>query len=220
MLLCWFGVAAMSQLLTSQHERLQAPKPVVRYQDLFLDLLGEGRTLLARLMWFQADLYHEQEDAAGVATFKQKQVIPVLRMVTYLDPNFVDAYDVIVYDLDEGFQQRLQAIELLEEGLAYNPTSYALNLRRALLAEKESDSITAFLYARRAFDSPDADSNRLILLKLLRRCAAQMRDPVSGLEVVGLLQKLGIPDPDPELSRIWRAELQGKGVKTGSGPEG
>lgn len=220
MLLVWLGVAAMSQLLTRQHERLQAPKPVVRYQDLFLDLLGEGRTLLARLVWFQADLYHEQQDAAGVALFKQKQVIPLLRMVTYLDPNFADAYDVIVYDLDEGFQQRLLAIELLEEGLAYNPTSYALNLRRALLAEKENDSVQAFLHARRAFDSPDADSNPLILLKLLRRCAAQMRDPVSGLEVVALLQKLGIPDPDPELSRIWRAELQGKGVKTGSGPEG
>lgn len=132
---------------------MQAKKPIIRSQDLFLDLLGEGRTLLARLLWFQADLYHEQQDSVGVNVFQQKEVIPLLRMVTYLDPSFVDAYDVIAYDLDEGFGQTLQAIDLVEEGLVYNPQSYALNFHRALLAEKQRDSIAAMLYGQRAYDS-------------------------------------------------------------------
>lgn len=220
MLLCWLGVAAMSHLLLGQHQRLQAQKPIIRYQDLFLDLLGEGRTLLARLLWFQADLYHEQQDSAGVATFQQKEVIPLLRMVTYLDPSFTDAYDTIAYDLDEGFGQIRQAIEVVEEGLLYSPKSYALNLRRALLAEKQRDSMSAMLAGQRAFDSEDEDVNKFLPVKIMRRAALRMRDPWWGVQVAELLTRLRVADPDPELTRYYRDLLQGKGVKTGSGPPG
>ena len=44
MLTCWLGVAALAHLLTGQHQRYQAARPIYRAQDLFLDLLGEGRT--------------------------------------------------------------------------------------------------------------------------------------------------------------------------------
>ena len=220
MLLCWLGVAALSHLLLGQHERLQARKPIIRYQDLFLDLLGEGRTLLARLLWFQADLYHEQQDSAGVNVFRQKEVIPLLRMVTYLDPSFVDAYDVIAYDLDEGFGQTLQAIDLVEEGLVYNPQSFALNFRRALLAEKQRDAIAAMLYGQRAYDSPDADANPFLPAKIMRRASLRMRDPWWGVRVAELLLRLRVADPDPELTQHYRELLKGKGVKTGSGPPG
>ena len=220
MLFCWLGVATMSHLLLGQHERLQARKPIVRYQDLFWDLLGEGRTLLARLLWFQADLYHEQEGSTGLSVFKQKEVIPLLRMVTYLDPSFVDAYDVIAYDLEEGFGQTLQAIDLVEEGLVYNPQSYALNFRRALLAEKQRDSIGAMLYGQRAYDSPDPDTNQFLPAKIMRRASLRMRDPWWGVRVAELLLRLRVADPDPELTQYYRKLLQGKGVKRGSGPEG
>ncbi|MFN8611028.1 MAG: hypothetical protein U0931_26030 [Vulcanimicrobiota bacterium] len=220
MLTCWLGVAALAHLLTGQHQRYQAARPIYRAQDLFLDLLGEGRTLLARVLWFKADLYHEQQDTTGVDVFKQKEVIPLLRMVTYLDPSLADAYDVIAYDLDEGFGQTRAAVDLVDEGLLYNPRSYSLNFRRALLAEKQLDSIRAYLCARRAFSSPDPDTNQYLAVKLLRRATLRMRDARSGLEVVELIKGLGFPDPDPSLTQAWREELQGKGVKMGSPPPG
>ncbi len=218
LLLCWVGVAMVSHLLVGEHKRLEPRKPIIRYQDLFLDLLGEGRTLLARLVWFQADLYHEQQDSAGVDVFQQKEVIPLMRMVTYLDPSFADAYDTIAYDLDEGYGHTRQAIDLIEEGLLYSPESYALNFRRAFLADKQRDSISALLYGQRAFDSPDADTNQYLVVKIMRRAALRMRDPWWGVHVVGLLTRLRVADPDPELTRVWEQMLQGKGVKTGSGP--
>ncbi|MBN9420214.1 MAG: hypothetical protein J0I12_32490 [Candidatus Eremiobacteraeota bacterium] len=220
LLACWVGVALVSHLLVGEHRRLEPRKPIIRYQDLFLDLLGEGRTLLARLVWFQADLYHEQQDSAGVAVFQQKEVIPLLRMVTYLDPSFADAYDTIAYDLDEGFGQTRQAIDLVEEGLLYSPESYALNFRRAFLADKQRDSVSALLYGQRAYDSTDADTNQFLAAKLMRRASLRMRDPWWGIQVVDLLIRLRVPDPDAELTRIWHDMLQGKGVKTGSGPAG
>ncbi|MBS2035094.1 hypothetical protein JST97_08895 [bacterium] len=220
MLLCWLGVAAMAQVLVGQHARYQPARPIYRAQDLFLDLLGEGRTLVARVLWFKADLYHEQQDAAGVDAFQQKEVIPLLRMVTYLDPTFADAYDVIAYDLQEGYGQTRAAVDLVDEGLLYNPRSYALNFRRALLAEKQLDPIRSYIFARRAFSSPDQDANQFLTLKVLRRATLRMRDARSGLEVVELMKGMGLPDPDPELTEIWRRELQGKGVKIGSPPPG
>lgn len=220
MLLCWLVVAALAQLLVGLHAQYQPARPVYRAQDLFLDLLGEGRTLLARTLWFKADLYHEQQDAAGVDTFRQKEVIPLLRMVTYLDPTFADAYDVIAYDLQEGYGQTRAAIDLVDEGLLYNPRSYALNFRRALLAERQLNSIQSYIFARRAFTSPDPDTNLFLPLKILRRATLRMRDARSGLEVVELMKGMGLPDPDPELTEIWRKELQGKGVNIGSPPPG
>lgn len=220
MLACWLGVAGLSHVLVGRHEAYRQPQKIVRYQDLFLDALGEARTLLARLMWIQADLLHEQQESKGVDSFRQKEVIPLTRMVTYLDPTLVEAYDVIAFDLDEGFQQTRLAVDLVDEGLAYNPRSFVLNFRRALLAEKQLDSVGAYIYARRAFSSPDPETEQLLTLKILRRATLRMRDARSGLEVVELLKGLGLPDPDPELSQAWRKELQGRGVKIGSPPPG
>jgi hypothetical protein len=207
MLACWLGVAGLSHLLVGQHEAYRPTQKILRYQDLFLDALGEARTLLARLLWIRADLLHEQQDSMGIDSFKQKEVIPLTRMVTYLDPTLVEAYDVLAFDLDEGFMQTRLAIDLVDEGLAYNPRSFALNFRRALLAEKQLDSIRAYIHARRAFSSPDPETDQLLPLKVLRRATLRMRDARSGLEVVELMKAVGLPDPDPQLTQEWRAEL-------------
>lgn len=220
MLLCWLLVALLSHILVQRHAQYRLTRSVVRYQDVFLDLLGEGRTLLARILWFKADLYHEQQDAGGVNTFQQKEVIPLLRMVTYLDPTFDDAYDTIAYDLDEGFQQTLLAVDLVDEGLVYSPHSFSLNLRRALLAEKQLNSIQAYIYAREAFLSPDSNTNQNLPIKVMRRATLRMRDARSGLEVVEMMKGMGLPDPNPELTQFWSQELHGRGVKRGSSPPG
>ncbi len=57
--------AALEGPLNAEYLQMNPVKPVIRYQDVLLDLLGEGRTMLARYLWFKMDLLHEQMDMAA-----------------------------------------------------------------------------------------------------------------------------------------------------------
>jgi len=211
LLSCWLGVAGLSWHLRPQHRLLEPSQPLVRYQDVWLELLGEGRTLLARWLWFKMDLVHEEEDSRGVEVFQQKEVVPFLRMITYLDPHFVEAYDVIAYDLHRGYGQTQLAIEIVEEGLKYSPGSYHLNFRRALLALQEKDTINALEYAKRAFYAQDdPEANKLLPLKIMYRCALQQDDAHLGLAVIDHMLKMGARVPDEVQYRRWLREAQGR----------
>jgi tetratricopeptide (TPR) repeat protein len=208
LLLCWLSVAGLSWHLRAEHAKLQPVKPTVRYQDIFLDLLGEGRTLLARFLWFKVDLIHEQQEEKGVGVFQEKELIPLLRMITYLDPYLVDAYDLIAYDLYKGYKQADLAIELVDEGLKYSPNSYALNFRRAFLALQQKDMINALEFAKKAYASPDPDANRVLALKIMYHCAVQRRDARLGIVVVEHLVANGARVPDPAQLARWQAEVK------------
>ncbi len=105
--------------------------------DVMLDLFGEFRTVLARYLWFKMDLFHEVLDDEGIENSQQAEVLPLLRMISLLDPSMVDAYDNIAWDLYRGHHQVEQALEILNEGLSKNQRSFQLNFRRALILYKE-----------------------------------------------------------------------------------
>lgn len=207
-LICWIGVAGLSWRLRSEHAKLEPVRPVIRYQDIFLDLLGEGRTLLARFLWFKVDLIHEQEDEKGVEVFQQKELIPLLRMITYLDPYFVDAYDMIAYDLYKGYDQPELAIEIVDEGLKYSPQSFDLNFRRAFLALSQKDMINALEFAKKAYASEDPEANKILPLKIMYHCAVQERDARLGILVVDHLLANGAKVPDPAQLARWQQEVK------------
>lgn len=190
LLALWLSVAGLSGHLSAEYVKMNPVKPMVRYQDVLLDLLGEGRTMLARYLWFKMDTMHEQVDDQGVDTFKQKEVVPLLRMINYLDPYLTDAYDTLSYELYAGYQQTDKAIELIEEGLRYSPTSYELNFRRAFYAEKQKDYLTAFEYAKRALVADQDEIHNLYALRSLYRCALQAKDPNTGIEVIELMIRI------------------------------
>ena len=207
-LVCWVLVAGLSWHLRSEHTKMEPVRPIIRYQDIFLDLLGEGRTLLARYLWFKVDLIHEQEDQQGIGVFQQKELIPLLRMITYLDPYFVDAYDLIAYDLYKGYKKTDLAIELVDEGLKYSPDSYALNFRRAFLALYQKDMINALEYAKRAYKTTDPQANKILPLKIMYHCAVQARDARLGLLVVDHMVANGAHIPDEAQWNRWREEVK------------
>lgn len=210
LLALWVGLAAFSWPLRQAHEKMQPAKPLIRAQDVLLDLIGEGRTMLARLLWFQMDLMHEQQDESGVDTFKQKELVPLLRMITYLDPTFVDAYDTLAYELYKGFQHIDTSIELIDEGLRFNPDSFDLNWRRAFFAEKKMDWDNALLYSNRAYKLAKTDLELLATLRCLYRCAVHRNDPYLGLQVVDLMRGSGaVPAIYQRQYEKWQNELKG-----------
>lgn len=126
-------------LLPQQHERLFGlPQSLPRSRaDVLLDVLGEARTVMARMLWFKMDILHEQLDRQGIPHEKQSDLLPLLRMITLLDHRLEDAYDIIVADLARGHGRNQEAREILEEGLRYNPRSVLLLRTKAMMLFKE-----------------------------------------------------------------------------------
>lgn len=195
----WGTLIGASLPLQSAHRALSPPRPALRWEDVLLDLLGEGRTVLARLLYFKMDAVHEQLDENGVSTFKQSQLFPLLRMVTYLDPSIVDAYDILAYDLFKGHKMLDEAIQITEEGLLYNPSSYVLNWRRAFFALRQKDWQTLLQRANLAYVNAGQDPyRRTAALRLIFRVAVVRDDWQLGLAALrGISAWLpGLRDPE------------------------
>ena len=145
-------LAVVSGAVISGHqpaERLATPLERSR-NDVMLDVLGQSRTLLARYLWFKMDIFHEILDEQGVQVEKQVQVLPLLRLVTLLDPTITDAYDIIAYDLVKGHGQVEQAIDILDEGLDRDPTNTTLLMRKALILVQRKRFAEALAPAEKA----------------------------------------------------------------------
>ena len=131
--------------------------------DVMLDVLGDARTLLARYLWFKMDIMHEVLDDQKQPVFRQKDLIPLMRLSTYLDPTFDDAYDTMAFDLWKGYGRTQQAYDLVMEGLNSIPNSYLLHFRAAFLAYQMqrwdivmAQSRMAFALARDEFEHLNA----------------------------------------------------------------
>lgn len=141
--LLWLGtvglILTLNLVLPPWYDRdLKLPHEGPRSRaDVLLDVFGEARTVMARLLWFKMDLMHEQLDAKGIAHDQQTDLMPYLRLITLFDHHLEDAYDIIANDLYRGVNRRQEAHQILEEGLSYNPKSAILLLRKALFLEKE-----------------------------------------------------------------------------------
>lgn len=203
----WLASAALSGYLRAEHAKLEPVKPVIRIQDVLLDLLGEGRTMLGRLLWFKMDMMHEQQDDLNVETFRQKEVVPLLRMINYLDPYLTDAYDTLAYDLYRGYGQLDKAIELIDEGLLYSPDSFELNFRRAFLAERQGDWVEALERSKKAFYADQDSFHQLAALRCMYRCALNRGDAKLGLYVIDTMNQIGGVKYYPEQYAKWQKEL-------------
>lgn len=105
--------------------------------DILLDVFGEFRTVLARFLWFKMDLFHEVLEDEGAKPGDEAAILPLLRMISLLDPSMTDAYDNMAWDLSMGHEKHQQALDLVDEGLRRNPKSFQLHFRRALIAYKD-----------------------------------------------------------------------------------
>lgn len=205
----WLAAAGLAGPLKRENLKISPTKPVIRYQDVLLDLLGEGRTMLARYLWFKMDTMHEQQDDQGISTFKQKEVVPLLRMINYLDPYLTDAYDTLAFELYKGYGQTEKAMELIEEGLQYSPASFELNFRKAFLAERKGDPVTAFEFAKRALAADQDEMHNLAALRTMYRAAIRFNDAKTGIEIVDLISRLtGGANPYKEQYQRWKEELK------------
>jgi len=95
-------------------------------REMFLSVLGEMRYTLAAFVWLKADYYHHDAEASRQPWTENKSLMPLIRLVTYLDPHFVQAYDFGGYHLAVNLKKPEEGINLLQEGIRNNPDSFDL----------------------------------------------------------------------------------------------
>lgn len=131
---CWLVAILSGIMLGVRHEKTYShPYEQREAGDVILDVFGEFRTVMARYLWVKMELYFEALEGQGEVKEKQVEIMPLLRMITLLDPTITDAYDMIAYDLSRDHEKVGQALALLDEGIKRNPEGWALWFRQAFL---------------------------------------------------------------------------------------
>lgn len=114
---------------------------------------GEFRIVIANLLWMKVvEHYHHQYMASGGAWDKNQALLPYLKMITWLDPHFWEAYDVGELILVE-LHRDAECKSFLNEGIRNNPQTWELYNDYALYyAWYHKDAKDALPYAERARD--------------------------------------------------------------------
>lgn len=197
--------------LPSWYERTFQPAQEARRRlDVLLDVLGESRTVLARYLWFKADLYHEILQQQGVETFTERDAVPLLRVVTYLDPHLEDAFDVLAWDLIRGYKKPEQSLSFLEEGIAYNPKSYLLNFRKAMILHRLKRYPEAVDPGEKALFVAREDVDQLNALRILYVCYEHEARWEDCLRVLDLWLKIRPDDSRPLTERVKTLKKLGR----------
>lgn len=112
---------------------------------------GEFRIVAANLIWLNViDKYHHEYMKQGGTWSKNAALLPYLRIITMLDPHFIEAYDVASsilanisrYDESEAF---------LTNAIKHNPDNWQMYFDMAILhAWYRNDARSALPFAKQA----------------------------------------------------------------------
>jgi hypothetical protein len=101
--------------------------------DAVVHASGEVRIVIANLLWMKViDHYHHQFLAKGGAWSKNSALMPYLRMIVWLDPHFIEAYEVGGSILS-GTGRYKECDAFLDSGTRNNLDSWQLYYDRAML---------------------------------------------------------------------------------------
>lgn len=208
LLALWLGLAGLSSGLRPVRLALEPPRPVTRAEDVWLQLLGEGRGLLARILWFKMDLLDEELNHMGKLELKEKEVLPLLRLVTYLDPSIEDAYDILAHNLWKYLKREKDALQIAEEGAQRNPRGFLCNWRVAFLYSKLGKWEQTRDFAVIAFRNTEDALQQNSALRLVYHAAVKLNDPGLGRYTVEVMRRVGRVPPsyEPQYQK-WLRQL-------------
>ena len=89
-----------------------------------LDILGELRYTAAAILWLKTDYYQHEYEFQGHDYRTNEPIMPLIRLVTILDPHFVQAYDFGAYHLAVNLKKNKESMKFLQEGITNNPEAF------------------------------------------------------------------------------------------------
>lgn len=90
--------------------------------------VGQVRGLLADLLWLRVDEYQHRRRIVGgdLLQSDDEAMMPLVRLITWLNPHFIEAYALGGQWLAFHFDRPAQAMTFYEEGIRNNPQSFDL----------------------------------------------------------------------------------------------
>jgi len=151
------------QFLVKGPSEAKGQRLMLQLPQQFLGLMAVGlREMAAGLLWVRADEFFHSGN--------YKAVMPLIRLVTWLDPRQIDVYATGAWHLDYNFTDSDErsdrryipsAIALLREGIRNNPDNYDLYFELAWTHyhQKIKDEQKAVEWAEKAVKLPAIDPN-------------------------------------------------------------
>lgn len=144
-LVLFTGAAASDRILTQKMSLQQQTGAMEGPTAVYAAILGQFRTVAANLLWIKADDYHHEFIKANPHWSQNEEILPLMRMITWLDPNFVQAYTAGAWMLGIYMEKPEQGMEFLEEGIRNNPNSSEMYETKALMVWRTQGDIRAAL---------------------------------------------------------------------------
>lgn len=178
----------------------------ISVSETLFRLMGEIRYSLASYLWLKMEIYHHElgldEVTSRIATGDPKkigEILAICRIVTKLDPGFIQAYDIGSWRLAQGLGKFDKAIAFLKEGIAHNPKSAALyGDIGTIYFFYEKDYPRAIPYLKNAIQLSDEKSNqaeKALRLKMLGYSYEKVNDFQGALKAFEALDRLTPSDP-------------------------
>lgn len=201
-------------------------------QEALVYLLGEFRSSIADILWLKVDKYfhagferehmlHEIEHPylrkylkeAEIQLYKEHisqdwktEFMPLIRLVTYLDPHFIQAYTVGAWWLTYKLDKPEQAIKFLLEGISHNTTAYELYYEMSwIYFKKYHDYQKAIEWLYEAMKYASAPEEKVKLLELLAFSYERLQQNELAKRYFKEIVRLGI-EPQASTARRFLAE--------------
>jgi len=180
--------------------------------------LGEVRGLAADFLWLRVDEYQHRRRIVGGELLQSddEALMPLVRLITWLDPHFVDAYALGGQWLAFHFNHPQQAAAFYEEGIRNNPNDFDLHTGAAWVDWRWlHDYARATALAHDAAGLADDDLQRfqaLWLVAHIRMTAGDTAGAIQAWRAVGQ-----IPGYDGAATTwIARVRAQAQGTARGT----
>ena len=161
-------------------------------------VVGQIRGLLADFLWLRVDEYqHRRRIVNGdIIRGDDEALMPLVRLITWLNPHFVEAYALGGQWLAFHFGQSREAIAFYEEGIRNNPRSGGLMTGAAWVYWKlQHNPALAAAHADQAARVTDDDLARFQALWIEAHILADAGDRAGALRVWKMVAE--IPGYEP-----------------------
>ena len=113
---CFAVVCVLSEGLMLAHApKSEAPAADNAALRTVLAMAGQFRIVFANLLWIKVDKYHHEYIEHHGNWAENPDILPLLRMITWLDPHFIQAYQVAGFMLSGNLKRYDFARQLLAE---------------------------------------------------------------------------------------------------------
>ncbi|MCX7870501.1 MAG: hypothetical protein N2485_02865 [bacterium] len=142
----------------------------LKFYEVIVYSLGNIRYTLAAYFWIRTEFFIHY---SGLTTINNlPEIVYYARLITILNPNFVDAYDFGAYQLAFFLDKPYEAIDFIKEGIKNNPNEYKLYFTTAMIYSQKiknyNESYKYYLKTEELISKNKVILDRTDALKLYR----------------------------------------------------